>query len=218
MPDDVRGINKLSDILRTYLNNNNKMKKLLPVLLLFTLVSCSNQNSNPKNSDEIKETETNKETDELSPSKYFKIAKINKARFYQDNEKKGRFEIDFDIINKSNYSFSSHDLNVDIICKAKGTEDWNVLPIPVFTDKRGWKETEGYKGKFWEPNSIINLHFNTEYTQMGNFTFTWTPKEVYLDLSMSAVSVDVNFYNKKFTKINILDEWKQEQVIEGLRK
>ena len=172
-----------------------------------------NNESNTNNStivdESINSSNDNSTNTDLPMSNYFKIEKIFNVKY--DNR---GFEMDFDLLNNSDYKFSSVNFHAAIYYKLKdgNSELHNVAQhdawLPYSHDGSGNHVLN------WEPRTIQHIYFRIEPC----FTdYRRTPEKLMLLLKVeNATSVDAEI-NGNFAVYDLLDLWKEKQVKEGLR-
>jgi hypothetical protein len=148
---------------------------------------------------------------DLPASKYFKIDKINFSRFIKD----GKFELDFNLLNNTDYKFSSVNFHADIFSKMKNNDeicqstiqfdDWQPHSTINYVPHHIWN---------WEPQTVKHVYF------IGSpciRSFERTPEVLTLVIKISsAISIDSEVEGV-FAKYDLLNLWKEQQVKEGLR-
>jgi len=149
---------------------------------------------------------------EFPARNYFIIDKINFSRYI----KNGQFEMDFDLLNNTDYKFSSVNFRAEIFSKMKNSDI--ICRSTVQFDDWKPKSTINYVPHHilnWEPNVIKHVYF-TCYP-LCNSSYERTPEEITLVIKIAkAISIDKEVEGA-FVKYDLLDLWKERQVKEGLR-
>jgi len=196
------------------------MKKIIFGLMLITLVGCNqkksteeNQNQNTENNFNSIENDSTNTNNDLPMSNCFEVKKINTIKYLNN----GHFEMDFELVNNTDYKFSSVSLSAYISSRLKNSERNSITDVQAVDWKFfNLKDSEFLYNivKKWQPHTSKHIHFIC-YASDGSFDRT--PEEIELVLEAGAISVDVEKKDGAFAKYNLLDLWKQKQVEKGLR-
>jgi hypothetical protein len=196
------------------------MKKIIFGLMLITLVGCNqkksteeNQNQNTENNSNSIENDSTNTNNDLPMSNCFEVKKINTMKYLNN----GHFEMDFELVNNTDYKFSSVSLSAYISSRLKNSERNSITDVQAVDWKFfNLKDSEFLYNivKKWQPHTSKHIHFIC-YASDGSFDRT--PEEIELVLEASAISVDVEKEKGAFAKYNLLDLWKEKQVEKGVR-
>ena len=191
------------------------MRKIIFGLAIILLTGCNQKKSTDtaQNQDTVRydSNEENSANNELPASNYFKITKVNFARYLKD----GQFEMDFDLLNNTDYKFSRVRFSADIFYKMKNSDDG----LQATVQNNDWQPYSD-NGRCdhilnWEPMTTKHIYFISRYG--GCSSYERTPDEITLIIMISnAVSVDFEIEGA-FAKYDLLELWKGKQVEEGLR-
>lgn len=195
------------------------MKNLIFGLILITLAGCNqkkstNYNQNAENGSNSVENDLPSTNNDLPMCNYFEVAKINTMKYTND----GKFEMDFELANNTDYLFSSVSLSAYFSLRLKNAENNVIINVPqVMWSFYNLKDSEFSFNtiKKWQPHTSKHIHF-TYYIKSSDVSFDRTPDEIELVLEAGAISVDIE-KEGAFAKYNLLDLWKKEQVEKGLR-
>jgi len=148
----------------------------------------------------------------LPASRYFKIEEITKAEYLED----GIFEMEFYVLNNSNFKFSSFLGLIQILYKMKNSDEYCTTTVQLYS-----YENKDLIIKDWEPNTIKSIYFITPCKTCGGACFSAsynrTPEEIILVLSIiKAISVDIEVEGA-YAKYDLLPLWKDRQIKEGFR-
>lgn len=189
------------------------MRKFILALTIIIVIGCNTKKSTDSNHDSVSynANEDNSTNNDLPASIYFKVVKINTSQYIGD----GVFEMDFDLLNNTDYKFSSVNFSGDIYVKMKNSE--NICDSPVQHDD--WKpySDDNYGNHIlnWEPHTIKHIYFLSRAYCIN--TYDRTPEEITLIIKIrKAISIDAEVEGA-FAKYDLLDLWKERQVKEGLR-
>lgn len=169
-----------------------------------------NDENSKNNSTLTNENENSSENKDSQISTYFKVTKINKLQYIKNEQ----FEMDLDVINNSKCKFSSVILRADIFYKLKNSDQ--ICQSTVQFDKISPREI-----KNWEPQTTKHIYFITpssgEPGGCRTATYDRTPNEITLEIQVErAISVDEELKGV-FSRYDLIDVWKDRQVIEGIR-
>ncbi len=198
--------------------------------MLIILVSCLSRTTSQKESSgneaenteqtfsqETEKTGASEETEEdtsanidLPASKYFKVDSIFNAQYLENS----KFEMEFEILNNTDYKFSKFELFVQILYVMKNSN--SVCESTVQYDALEPRYVEN-----WEPHTKIRFHFITpSWGSAGgcfDAQYNRTPEKITLVLKpFPAISVDLEV-EEPFAMYDLLPLWKERQVKEGLR-
>lgn len=185
------------------------MKKIIGAITFLILVGCNPKI--PKNDDQNSSKEENIENGDFPLSNYFKITKVFSGEY---NKQRG-FDMDFEIMNISDYKFSSVDLHGDTYCKLKNSDkicQSTVQTIDWVVDNK--KNNWPHQIVNWEPHTTRRISFTCP--TWCSATFDRTPEELNLILRINAISIDKEIEGI-FVNYDILPLWQERQVKEGLR-
>ena len=147
---------------------------------------------------------------DLLASNYFKVDNISKFQYID----KGKFEMEFDILNNTDYKFSKFDLLVQINYKMKNSDEICVSTVQFDALKPQFVEN-------WEPHTKTKFYLISPCWGCGGGCFAAqyerTPESITLILKpFHAISVNLEVEDP-FAIYDLLPQWKERQVKEGFR-
>jgi len=195
--DDILGNNKAEFAYNPAFNEVIKSSKKQ---------NYQNQNTDGEEASEVGNTNYN----DFPASKYFKVDNIVNAQYLE----KEKFETEFEVLNNSNYKFTKFVLSARIYYKFKNSEE--VCPTYVQFDGIEPKLIEN-----WEPHTKRKFHIaspGSGYAGSCNIaSYERTPDEIRFVLEARlAISVDAETKGA-FAGYDLLPQWKERQIKEGLR-
>lgn len=194
--------------------NNNLMVIKYNGLLEFTWnkVKCEDSQITETGNTEVT---NNSEADTsaitfLPASEYFKVVNITKSQFIEN----GQFEMECEILNNTNFTFSRFDLYAEILFTMKDSDEICTSTVQFDKCKPDFVEN-------WKQYTNIKFYFVTPCWSCGGGCFSAkyerTPEKIVLVLKPHpAISVDLEV-TEAFATYDLLPLWKERQVKEGLR-
>lgn len=152
------------------------------------------------------------EANNFPSNKYFQIANVKKAQYI----KGGDFEMEFDVMNMSDVTFSEFGLSAKIYYKMKDKDDLIEVPIQFMDIKPKNGIVKNWMSKTTKTFSFITRVSSISWAY-SEIKYNRTPENILLKIKITkAISIDeeIDGILKEYT---LLDLWKERQKVEGLR-